>query len=226
MSTQRPDGPASAAARGFTLIEILVAIAILAVMAAIVTPFVTQYVGESDLSRAEADVRSLATQVGNFHRDVAHGPVFNTAGDLQARNPEIEALFGPGTPPPLASGVSGWPSSGGVFDNTEGDDEDADAIVDQLMNNEDGSGSAIYPTTDPDAKPTQRLIWQGPYIDGVNDDPWGNAYLITVKGLWPGEDLAVFAVSAGVNGTLETDGNQPAAGELTVGGDDHAFRIN
>jgi len=46
--------------------------------------------------------------------------------------------------------------------------------------------------------------WRGPYMEGLSADPWGFRYAVNV-GLFGGDDgQAVFVLSAGPNGLVET----------------------
>lgn len=58
-----------APARGFTLIEIVVAIAILAILAAVVVPRVVGKVDDAAVARAKADVQSLVTALNLYKLD-------------------------------------------------------------------------------------------------------------------------------------------------------------
>ncbi len=67
---------------GFSLIEIVVAIAIIAILATIVVPRVVGRVGEAQVVRAKADVRSLVSALNLYKLDNFHFP--STDQGLQA----------------------------------------------------------------------------------------------------------------------------------------------
>jgi len=60
--------------RGFTLIEIIVILAVIAILAAVITPMATKYIGESRVSKADADCRAIEAAVTAFYKDTARWP--------------------------------------------------------------------------------------------------------------------------------------------------------
>lgn len=208
---------------GFTLIEVIVVLAVVAALAAILTPMVVRYVEDARDSRARTDTKVIGAAIDQFYRDVGVGPVFSSSSAYDSRSPDISVLFGPGSNPTIASGAGGWGVSGpAAFDPAA---SSADTLAEQIIANQSG-GNDIYPATrPPGVRRGQGLFWQGPYIDALDADPWGNRYLAHVGGFRTGSSTAVFVLSAGPDGTVQTSGDQPRAGELTVGGDDMVFRI-
>lgn len=208
---------------GFTLIEIIVVLAVVAALAAILTPMVVRYVEDARNSRARSDTKVIGSAVNQFYRDVGVGPVYSNGTAFDNRAADLSVLFGPGSEPTIASGATGWGVTGpAAFDPSAAS---ADTLAEQIISNS-GGGSSIYPTSSPSGvRRGQGLFWQGPYIDAVDSDPWGHRYLVQVQGFRTGSSTAVFVLSAGPDGTVETAGDQPRAGELSVGGDDMAFRI-
>jgi general secretion pathway protein G len=64
-----PSHSPSAIARGFTFIELVVAIAILAILATIVLPRVMGKVDDAAIAKAKADVRNLSTALDLYKLD-------------------------------------------------------------------------------------------------------------------------------------------------------------
>ncbi|GEM_PF-2310946 len=62
--------------------------------------------------------------------------------------------------------------------------------------------------------------WNGPYIDELSADPWGNALLVNVDGLVNGREQA-FVLSAGLDGVVNT-----APSAQKAGGDDIILLLN
>ncbi len=105
--------------KGFTLIEILIAVALLAIISAVVIPNVTGYLGRGESAAYQGDLRLIQSAVDGYYAD----PV-NRIGGKKAY-----PLKGAGTVPqsnaqkisggtPLDPGNDGWdgaPSTSGYF---------------------------------------------------------------------------------------------------------------
>ena len=52
--------------KGFTLIELAVVLAIIAILAAVLTPIVTGYIDQARQTRGQGDVRAIATSILNY----------------------------------------------------------------------------------------------------------------------------------------------------------------
>lgn len=55
--------------RGFTLIEVLVVVVILAILAAVVVPQVMEHPGEARVARAKADIQAIVTSLNTYKLD-------------------------------------------------------------------------------------------------------------------------------------------------------------
>lgn len=191
---------------GFTLIEVLVVLSVVAALAAILTPVVVRYVDDARNQQATSDVKVVGSALGQFYRDVGKGPI-GTAGD-------VDILYSPGNAPTVST-TPAWPS------DPSASVDSAEAMADHLISN-----AAGYDSSPPSGvRPAQGVFWQGPYMSEVRADPWGNMYVAWVHGFATGADQAVYVVSAGPDGTLETAPAQSQTGELSIGGDDIAFRV-
>lgn len=70
--------------KGFTLIEVIVVAAIIAVLAGIIVPLVFKEVDESKISKAKADVKTIQTAIMMFYKDTKKWPYYvNVNGELQ-----------------------------------------------------------------------------------------------------------------------------------------------
>ena len=92
--------------RGFTLIEVLVVAAIIGVLAGILVPLIFDRIEDSKISRAEADVKSIASAILLFHKDTGTWPHSNTNG---SPTQYFERLDSSNSTDPGYSGCS-WPN--------------------------------------------------------------------------------------------------------------------
>ena len=80
---------------GFTLVEVIVIVAILAILAGILVPMIFSQIDEARIARAESDAKSISSAMLAFRKDVAVWP--NQAGP--DCNPSITLLHGGGNEP-------------------------------------------------------------------------------------------------------------------------------
>ncbi len=189
--------------RGFTLIELAVVLAIIAVLAAILTPLVTSYIDQARTTRAAADVRAIAQAAQLYKRDTGQYPIYADAANAALDNAELD-LLSTGTTPTIVG--AGWVLTS--FGSME------------TFINQNQLG---LPTNNPSRG---RVAFRGPYLASINEDPWGNAYIIASDNLALASVNIAIAISAGPNGTLDTARDQAQTAALAVTGDDIAVRIN
>lgn len=200
---------------GFSLLELIVAIAILAILSAAVAPLVIQYVGDSRFARTQSDAQAFCVALNNFRVDTGRWPVSND-GDLTNAN-EISRLVSRGVAPPA-------PCAGAVAGQGWDDLGAAEPLEDYLISND--NGVQLYP---PSANPLVTPGWRGPYVPNTPLDAWGNPYVANVRHLdgtgiaaaADEADHAVFVLSAGANGCWDTDLQDGVALPTTgIAGDD------
>ena len=190
---------------GFTLIEIVIVLAIIAVLAGILTPTLTRYVGDARTRKAEADTRNLGAAIGKFYGDTGNWPIWSAGSDMTADGTKYALLdTAEGEEADMNTGVTEWTGAGDTFDA-------------QLINN-----TPAYSTSG-------RRAWKGPYLghESATADPWGTKYYANVEFLQPANVSGakpVFVLSAGPNKLIETAFSQTGPG-LAVGGDDITFRV-
>ncbi len=208
----RCDGETIKRDNGFTLIETVVVIAIIAVLAGILTPIITKQIKDSKISRAVADLRRIHGALGAFYGDrnlKGTLPLYiNPLLPLSEDN-HLYLLIGPGRDAAVdGEGTEFWNELGGW------PPEKIDRMEDHLIYN--------HP-------PKNRYYgWDGPYLTKITADPWGHHYAVNVKyltGFYPLEGEVIVVISAGMNGTWETDFSQLNDVEVKIGGDDMISRF-
>ncbi|MEM7410914.1 MAG: prepilin-type N-terminal cleavage/methylation domain-containing protein [Myxococcota bacterium] len=211
---------------GFTLIEILVGVAILAILSAALTPLVIKYVNDGRRARALSDSQILGQAIRAFNLDTGIWPVssdgnINDGGEV-SRLVGLPAGFGGADIPNganVATGDDNWDGggSGGA----------AQPIEDHLIFNRTATVDPLYPVS---ASPPQPPGWNGPYLDRVPLDPWGRPFVCNVRYLQNAnvngttqaerDQHAVWCLSAGPNGVWETAFDDGTEIENNPGGDD------
>lgn len=189
--------------KGFTLIELAVVLAIIAVLAAVLTPMVTGYLDQARIARAQADTRTIADAFKLHYRDTGRYPIWYTAANFTtgtiAAVGNGKAIFkGPGTQP---ADANGWTSAA-----------TATTTLETWIN----ANYTVVSTTTTFPKAGYR----GPYVGVIETDPWGNSYLVNAGNLGSDSSSHSFVISAGPNGTLDTTKDQSTATALTIGSDD------
>jgi prepilin-type N-terminal cleavage/methylation domain-containing protein len=200
---------------GFTFVEIAVVAAVVAILTAVLAPIMIKHLDTAKIHRAENDTEVIASSILAFELDTGHWPVYN-ATPYKRDKATIKILYSDGMAPGLAGGISGW------WSGTWSDDT-VNADVDHLENHMElgMAGSDSYPATG-------EHPWNGPYFAKVKKDPWDRKYLVNVEFLRPGENKAVWAISAGPNRVIDTPYQQQISGTgtaPTLGGDDIGARV-
>ena len=202
------------AARGFTLIELTVVLAVLVTLALVLTPSITNFINDSRVARTRTDTQTLAAAVISFYKDNGFFPQWatsNAGGPGTAAN-RRDLLVSPGNVPTVAA-PNLWTTG------------TTSTIVAQLVAN-----TPAY-TLKTAASP---FGWNGPYLSStIGADAWNNRYMInvglidTTQGTQTAAGVtksAVWVISAGSNGQVDTAYSQPIT-TAVVGGDDIAVRL-
>jgi prepilin-type N-terminal cleavage/methylation domain-containing protein len=224
--------PSAAAhgAAGFSLVEILVAVAILAILSAALSPMVIKFINDGRRARALSDSQALGTAILNFQVDTGLWPVSNDGNTMNAG--EVSRLVGlPAASISAANipdgngtaGTSGWEGGGNGGTGA--------AISDQLITNSSTGVATLYATS---ASPPEPPGWNGPYVRMVPLDPWGHPYVCDVRYLLNANitsvttaianDHLVTCLSAGANGLYDTVFADNTSLQ-TIGGDDIGYLI-
>src|SRR5438046_725714 len=185
--------------KGFTLIELAVVLAIIAVLAAVLTPLVTGYLDQARISRAQADLRSITDAIKLHQRDTGRYPIYNAAGYPATVSDGTKVIFaGPGNAP---TDTATW----GLSTTT------ATTTLESWIN---GNFTGV---SQGNAFP--KAGFHGPYVSNIDSDPWGNQYLLNAANL-NNSNYHAFIISAGPNGAVNTTKDQAATSPVTIGSDD------
>ncbi|MGH7372061.1 MAG: prepilin-type N-terminal cleavage/methylation domain-containing protein, partial [Candidatus Methylomirabilales bacterium] len=96
---------------GFTLIELILVVAVVAILAAILVPTVFSILDDSAITKGKADVKAVAGAIAKFRDDTGEFPTRHAGGAL---NSEVNLLYS-GTVAPVVGDFS--PSTGmGSYD--------------------------------------------------------------------------------------------------------------
>jgi prepilin-type N-terminal cleavage/methylation domain-containing protein len=208
---------------GFTLLEIIVVLAVLGALAAMLTPVVFRYIDDANRTRAQSDAQTIASAIQQMYKDTGRWPFYKVgtsklshtvADDATDLTSNATCTTGActDTAKPEIGMSTGWTLT------------KLDSIANQLiLNTPFGTGTA-YPLTGSRA-------WKGPYLDRVpNLDPWGRSYVVNIINADP--DLEGFATqkwvivaSAGPDGILDTSASALGSSNPQAAGDDVVARV-
>lgn len=181
-------------ARGYTLIEVGTVVAITATLAAIAIPVAVDKIREGKVTRAEGEVRALATAIGNFRKDTGLWPAYEGTGEaVENQNFFTVLATDSANYPAGVSGVgalTGWDLDAATT-ASKVDDPNNHLFVDNP-----GGNSGAYATFS---------AWNGPYMEKLGADPWGRSYMVNVKGFHSSTGGYGWVISAGPDRVLETD---------------------
>ena len=190
---------------GFTLVEIIVILAVISILVAILTPTVLKYIDEARDDRAHEDVKNISAMLNDLIKDTGQYPGDKTTNSF---------ICGPGEI--ATAGTTGWAANLAACTNSSG--KLADSLGNHLTVNDPNEDATTDGAVDYRSSGNRR--WKGPYITSFSEDPWGNAYEVNVSTLKGGNTSATWVISAGPNGTLDT-----STLASTLSGDDVGVRI-
>ncbi|MGD2062172.1 MAG: type II secretion system protein GspG [Nitrospirota bacterium] len=113
---------APAARGGFTLIEIVIVIAVIAILAGIATPSIVKNIRDSRVARAKSDTKEIAATIASFYKDTGRWPTTDGTSTVTFLQTDFSVT------PSVGTGVTGWSGT-------------ADTFADQLINNTPAYGT-------------------------------------------------------------------------------------
>lgn len=190
--------------RGFTLIEVIVVAAIIAILAGILVPMIFNQIDEAKKTRALAECKSLAGAILLFRKDAAKWPYLVPDDPACSTYQTLQT----------ATGNDPAENAGGAWGISLND------VAFGLILNLPGTNPLVAQTCY-DNKAKSYLVEDQP-------DPWGFKYIVNAANF--SVDInPVWVVSAGPNGCLDTSVNSTALNDspCTAGqpGDDIGIRI-
>ena len=198
---------------GFTLVEVIVVLAVVLLLTGIAIPMVGGYIEDGRRARAEAEIKTLTAAVVRFNNDTGTWPTRSSAGKNNTVYSIITGDPKPGSNP-WTGGHSLWSWGNSA---TRGDTLDNHL----LKNKPGGAKGGAYPTTG-------NVKWRGPYLAGPAPlDPWGRPYVLNVISSFYNHNKnykRVFFLSAGPNGKIDTAA--AATNKTVIGGDDIGVIVN
>lgn len=203
----------SSRAHGFTLVEVVVVLAVVLLLSSIAVPLVTNYIEDGRRTRATAEVKVIAGALTNVYKDYGKWPARDNAGTDNTLYVLYSGSALPATNPFTAAHTfNTW-----ALDGTHGD-----VLDNQLLKNTPkGAAGGAYPITG-------QFQWRGPYLAGsMGNDPWNRPYIINVLSGHSTNATnykRLFVLSAGQNGVIDTPGTATATTDIT--GDDIGLIVN
>ena len=79
---------------GFTLVEVLVVAAIVAILAGVLVPMIFSQIDEARISRAKGDLRAISSSILTFRKDVGRWPACNGVTFLKGEGNDAVAASG------------------------------------------------------------------------------------------------------------------------------------
>jgi len=221
--------------KGFTLIEIIVAVALVAILSAAIAPSVLNNIAQGRIARTQSDVQALGSAIMRFKSDTGVFPrlVQPSASSASVGVPDtignrfdfLASLSG--TWPTRASNRQ-WGSASLTlptdFTNVKGSGSTQDFTSHLIIGKSRASTDSLYVRAVNPEDPNSFGFRSG-LISADQADPWGHKYLCNVRALGATSE-AVWVISAGPNGVMETTVNDTGCqASPTVLGDDIGFRL-
>ncbi len=215
--------------KGFTLIEIIVAVALVAILSAAIAPSVLNNIAQGRIARTQSDVQALGSAIMRFKSDTGVFPRLIQPSTSTGTVPVPDTVgnrcdflaSSSGTFPTL-SATKQW--STGTFSPTKGNGSVQDFTSHLIIGKSRASTDSLYVRAANSEDPNSFGFRSG-LISADQADPWGHKYICNVRALGV-TSQAVWVISAGPNGVMETTVNDTGCeAASSVAGDDIGFRL-
>ena len=206
--------------KGFTLLEIIVVLAVLGALAAMLTPVVFRYIDDANRTRAQGDTQTIAAAVQQMYKDTGRWAFYKVGtSKLTYTSGTDAAILTSNT----ACGNAVAMSCDTTAPVTGGNWGDFSALKASSL-----SGQLILNT--PAYTTTGGRAWKGPYVDAIPAlDPWGRSYLVNILNADPDAEgntqKWVIVLSAGPDGNVDTAADTAGTANPAVAGDDVIARV-
>ncbi len=137
-------------AKGFTLIEVVVTLSVVAILSAILIPLISNNIKSARFTKAKSDVVAVKDAIVKFRYDLGKWPVFDNTNTFN------NLLYGSGN---RLTGSS-WETSTNRKLSLRYN------LIDNTNNYTKGPSKDGTP------------VWNGPYLGKIKADPWGSTYLV------------------------------------------------
>jgi len=189
---------------GFTLIEIVIAVAIIGIFAAVISPMVFRHLEDAKISKTYNEAETVATALLTYYKDVGQWPYTNEEGKSGAIDRLLSSTkVATGKGKEAKKGAHNWGHFGKDMQ-----------LGNYLYDNSVKSGTGT---------------WRGPYLEQPSfNDPWGDAYVVNSRyfpgGKYNGDKVhKVIVLSAGPDRKWETSFADDTS--ETISGDDIGYVV-